>query len=290
MKPVKGLAGVVILYNPDANVINNIKSYAPVLEKLWILDNSEQRNVNLTNLDSLPGNIEVLSDGVNRGIGNRINFALKAALQQGFSWLLTMDQDSSFTPDNLERYTSILSTYSYPSSNIGQVGIGYKNVEQQPDDTSRCEAVTLLITSGTLVNINAAFEVGLMDEDLFIDEVDSDFSYRLALKGFKSIMCHGLYMMHGLGEKKAARSLKNWKITERILHAPVRLYYMTRNYLIMRKKYKQYFPAEFKKKDIDILHVYKNNLLYNKNKLTSLRMIMMGYIDYRRNYVGKFNN
>jgi rhamnosyltransferase len=290
MKPIKGLAGVVILYNPDAGVVENIKTYASVLEKLWVIDNSEKKHQGLAGLQSLPTDVEVLSDGVNRGIGNRINFALKASLQHGFKWLLTMDQDSNFSAANLEAYVARFNGCRELDSDIGQIGVQYKRGGQQPDENISCEPVTLLITSGTIVNVQIAFEVGLMDEDLFIDEVDSDFSYKMALKGFKSLLCKGVYMTHSLGQNKAARSIVNWKKTERFLHVPIRLYYMTRNYLIMRKRYKQYFPADFKKKDVDILHVFKNNLLYNKNKWTSLRMIVRGYIDYQRNYVGRLNN
>ncbi|MDI3321653.1 glycosyltransferase [Pinibacter soli] len=287
MKPIKGLAGVVILYNPDTDVVDNIRSYAPVLEKLWIIDNSEKSHEALVDLQSLPTDVEVLSDGVNRGIGNRINLALKASLQHGFKWLLTMDQDSNFSAANLEAYVAKLNEHAEQDSDIGQIGVQYKRDGQQPDENVVCEPVTLLITSGTFVNVQIAFKVGLMDEDLFIDEVDSDFSYKIALKGFKSLLCKGIYMTHSLGQNIAARSIINWKKTDRFLHVPIRLYYMTRNYLIMRKRYKQYFPADFKKKDVDILHVFKNNLLYNKNKWISLCMIVRGYIDYRRNYVGK---
>lgn len=41
------IAGVVILYNPDESVYKNISSYAPYIQKLYIIDNSEHTNENL---------------------------------------------------------------------------------------------------------------------------------------------------------------------------------------------------------------------------------------------------
>lgn len=38
------LAGVVILYNPDDAVFENLKSYAPFLQMLYVIDNSERIN------------------------------------------------------------------------------------------------------------------------------------------------------------------------------------------------------------------------------------------------------
>lgn len=39
------LAGVVILYNPDDGIIDNIMSYAPFLEHLFIFDNSPRETL-----------------------------------------------------------------------------------------------------------------------------------------------------------------------------------------------------------------------------------------------------
>ena len=42
MKKIK-LAGVVVLYNPDDNYIDNINSYINDIDLLYIIDNSEKR-------------------------------------------------------------------------------------------------------------------------------------------------------------------------------------------------------------------------------------------------------
>lgn len=41
------LAGVVVLYNPDQKVINNINSYIDELDALYLVDNSSADNSTL---------------------------------------------------------------------------------------------------------------------------------------------------------------------------------------------------------------------------------------------------
>ena len=40
------LAGVVVLYNPGMDTINNIKTYIENVDKLYLIDNSSQNNKN----------------------------------------------------------------------------------------------------------------------------------------------------------------------------------------------------------------------------------------------------
>src|SRR4051812_48937331 len=105
---VNGLFGVVILYHPVMEVFHNIRTYAGCLEKLWIIDNSEYDLQNYAEHFTGYTNIEIIQDGNNKGIGARINTALKQTEQSGGLWLLTMDQDSSFSVPNLAAYKKMM--------------------------------------------------------------------------------------------------------------------------------------------------------------------------------------
>ncbi len=41
------IAGVVVLYNPDESVVNNIQSYIQDIEILFVVDNSEEKTASL---------------------------------------------------------------------------------------------------------------------------------------------------------------------------------------------------------------------------------------------------
>jgi len=44
----ENLAGVIVLYNPDGSVINNIVSYIDSLSHLYVIDNSENPDNSLS--------------------------------------------------------------------------------------------------------------------------------------------------------------------------------------------------------------------------------------------------
>ena len=87
------LAGIVTLYNPDKEVKKNIESYLSYLEKLYVIDNTEGKD----NKDRLPKSkkIEYIFKNENIGVASALNIAAKKALDDGYKYLLTMDQDTN---------------------------------------------------------------------------------------------------------------------------------------------------------------------------------------------------
>ncbi|HWB93537.1 MAG TPA: hypothetical protein VG605_16870, partial [Puia sp.] len=73
---IKGLSGVVILYCPDGTVRDNIRTYSDILEKLWVIDNTEGDRQDMAAWFADRENIEIIQDGINAGIGARINTAI----------------------------------------------------------------------------------------------------------------------------------------------------------------------------------------------------------------------
>lgn len=276
-----GLAAVVILYHPDQDLENRISSYLHQVEKLYLIDNTEPAN---------PLNLQVpkitqIADGKNLGISARLNQAAQLAINDGFSWLLMMDQDSSFEGENLSNYLDCLQ--NFPEKNaVAQFGPEFLH---QPNQPGICAAkiTTQLITSGSILNLPAYQQIGPFDEALFIDQVDFEYCYRAVQHGFKNVQFLNVFMNHSLGAVSEYRSLKTAKKTSRSLHSPIRLYYMTRNYLYMRKKYAQAFPAELLQTKKDLLNRIKNNLLYGKSRFAVLKAISAGIFDFSRKKMGK---
>ncbi len=281
------LACTVILYNPGNSFLKNILSYSYLFKKVFIIDNSETNLKDLKKVFKSFSNIETFQDGVNKGIGERLNFAISQTIDNGYDWLLTMDQDSRFTQQNLEAYIKTIATIE-KSKKISQVGIEYFYEEKQPEKNIILRETTHVITSGTFINLRAISVIGLLREDLFIDEVDTEFSYRTIEKGWKNFVCIGVYIIHNLGEKVTAYSFKNLQKSGRTLHAPIRIYYITRNYLFVKKMYKKLLPSTFKQRDKTLLNTFKNNLFYNKEKIKILKMIIRGYVDFKKDKLGKF--
>jgi rhamnosyltransferase len=278
------VAAVIILYNPSGEVVKNIQSYASAIDQLFIVDNST-KPVKLIQ-DSFIGkpNVVYLHDGENKGIATRLNEVIQLAKDE-YDWLLTMDQDSRFSSQAFFNYIDCVGKFEQKE----KVSMFGTNHAEKITTGDFCNSVSVkhLITSGSMLNLKVESKIGGFDENLFIDEVDFEYCLRSVLKGFQVIQFTHIFLEHNLGETVYRRSFKTTKLSSRVLHSPERLYYITRNFLYIRSKYQKTFPGEIKERKKILLNRIKNNLIYQKQRVTVLKYVMKGLWDYRKRRMGK---
>ena len=105
------IAGTVVWYNPNDENIENIKTYIDYVERLYIIDNSKKNNKKLSEKLNNKKIEYIYNNGKNLGISSALNLACKKAKKEDFSWILTMDQDSSFDSENIKEYFKRLEYY-----------------------------------------------------------------------------------------------------------------------------------------------------------------------------------
>lgn len=279
------IAATVILYNPNKIVIQNISSYVNSVERLYILDNTEIPIIEITDsLKSFPNTI-YLHDGENKGIAARLNQVSNLASNEGYDWLLTMDQDSSFGENTFINYLNCLTSFEKKD----KVSMFGTNHVKEAGDVDICNAVNVnhLITSGSVLNLRLVNETGGFDEKLFIDEVDFEYCLRSVAKGFAIIQFVNIFLTHNLGQTSYHRSFKTTKLTSRVLHSPVRIYYMTRNFLYVQSKYRGTFADEINFRRKILFNRIKNNILYNKERFKVINFVLKGFKDYKKSRLGK---
>ncbi len=281
------MIGVVILYNPDEKkVLKNISTYIHSLTLLLVYDNSEKYNPSIEiSLINYSKKIKYFSFLENKGIAFRLNQAIEFAKKYGYDFLLTMDQDSSFSDDDIENYFSIIKNNKI--ANVAQFGINC-----QPSFTkilSKPEIAISLITSGSVINLKHIDNVGIFDESFFIDFVDTEFSYRVTNKGYINLLCSNIVLNHSIGNLILARSFVNFRKSQRIIHSPIRVYYILRNglFLLFRNKSLTYIQ---KKDVIRSMKIIKNDLLYNPNLREVYFYIFRAFRDFVLNKMGKISN
>lgn len=274
------VAGVVILYHPEEEVILNIQSYLPFVDKLFVADNTEGTISQVALQLQAQNKIQILYDGNNEGIAKRLNEAARLAISDGYNWLLTMDQDSMFEDGEMENYLLYTGAFLF-KERTAMFGVEYEKKAVKKE----CEGkeVVQLITSGSILNLNLFTNIGSFDEALFIDEVDLEYCYRSIVNGYKIIQFSNIFMVHHLGKVSYHKSLKNLATTPRVLHSPLRLYYMVRNYLYVAKKYGNRFAENDKYRRTALLNRIKNNFLYGKERMKILRYIIKAYTDFKKN-------
>jgi rhamnosyltransferase len=193
-----------------------------------------------------------------------------------------MDQDSSFKEGDFEKYKMQIQSAAY--TNVAQFGVNCQPNLTIPKEQPE-EALTL-ITSGSILNVSLLKKVGVFNEDLFIDFVDAEFSYRVIQNGHINLMFSNIILNHALGKLIEGRSLANFKKTLRITHSPIRVYYIIRNGLYLLFKAKG-LNAIMKKDVLRCIKILKNDLIYNPELVSVYKNLFSGIFDFLRGKMGK---
>jgi len=276
------IAAIVITYNPGPEVHHNIQTYLNEVDHLYIADNSDPKLSFSAGILDNP-KITLINNGNNEGIAVRLNQVADMAIKAGYDWLLTMDQDSYFEPQHIQAYFDYMLEYPDHES-VAMFGVETVNKPELIADLS--EKADQLITSGSLLNLSLYKDIGPFDENLFIDEVDHEYCYRASVRGYQVIQFTHIFLQHQLGE---AVNIKTVQGTDRStsFHSPLRLYYMMRNFLYVREKYKDVLGHVFKVRTKDLMHRIKNNMLYGPQKWQTLKMVLLAVADFKKRKMGK---
>jgi rhamnosyltransferase len=286
-------AATVILYNPEDDVFENIISYADDVAKIIVVDNSTQHNQKLiSKLQERLPNLLYIDNKANLGIATALNIGCNKALELGYEWILTMDQDSRFI--NFPHYLSCLQELQ----NDKEIAIlaANTNYNETMDIPSQAECqkreVLSAITSANFVNLQKFKEVGGFDEKLFIDLVDYDFSLNMNEAGYKIYELPFIYVKHSLGEVFHRKNLITRKVRAKIEHNPQRVYYFTRNYLYVAAKHRKHFEKQLgllKTLNMLFIHQITKILLYEDQKLKKLKAKFLGLFHYLLQKYGKYD-
>ena len=167
MKKLK-LAAVVVFYNPSEENIKNIDSYEKEVDKIFVVDNSDDDNKRIKSTKK----IEYIKLGENKGIATALNIGAKKAIAEGYEWLLTMDQDSKMTEEIVKKMKSFL--LNTTEKNIGLIS-PYQDIDSDEEISDvEYEDMIEMMTSGNIINLEAYQKIGGFKDWFFIDCVDTE--------------------------------------------------------------------------------------------------------------------
>ena len=274
------VAGVVILYNSSMAVVDNILTYCTHIDRLYAIDNSEQPNPALiSRLRAIP-NLTYKSNGGNLGIGSALNKAANMAIETGYRYLLTMDDDSSASPNMVESMLSFVATQ--PPQQLGIVSVNHSG---KPSSQSFVE-VLYTMTSGNLLILDAFAQVGPFNEQLFIDHVDHDYCLRLNRRKYKVIELPSVLLNHRLGSEQKIRLLG--LVFSYVSHSPLRIYYMVRNGIYVAGQYASVYPA-FRWTVLKLISKEVIKIIFwDTHKVLRFRYVIQGVNDAYRGKLGPF--
>lgn len=264
---------VVVLYNPNIQVLNNIKNY-PKIDQLILVDNSLKNNENLFS-SILSGNDVMYKPLFNNfGIAYALNLGIKS-LNDDIDFVITMDQDSNLT----SRVISVYRNYILSHDNVYALTPQYKTDRNTPKNMYGINKVNLSMQSGSLFNVKMFTKIGYFDEKLFLDVVDWEFFLRMRKHGYDLIRCNEAVLVHSPAQTDSKKILfKNIKYG---VASPVRYYYQARNLLWVGKKYNS-----IKLYTNLLVKLLKILILFN-NKTQYLKYFNKGIRDAEDNRLGE---
>ena len=228
------LATVTVTYNPDLAVLERQLSQLPADAVKVFVDNASNVEI-LSGLRTMlleNPNAILLENADNQGLSAALDRGVRYVLDSAWdcSLVLLLDQDSEPETGSIQCLTRMLATLVSAGLMPGAVGPQLRDadsgsfhgfhqmtnwrwsraypsvVESQPIP------VASLNGSGTLMPLAVYLHGGGLDHTLFIDHVDTDWSFRLLDKGYSLWGVPEAVFRHRMGERGLRYWLAGWSM------------------------------------------------------------------------------
>jgi len=290
MKPSPSLeirvCAVVVTYNPDPTFLDNIATLGAQVNHVVVVDNgsadtTEQR---LQELDRRE-HCTVIRNRQNLGIAAALNLGVKFAMDRGFNWVATFDQDSRiserFIPQMLETYRQ--TPHPEHIAIIAPTYVDRESGVNRPVDRASNGTILHTMTSGSMMPAIVIRKLGPFDESLFMDYVDIEFCLRARHRGMLILQSPAI-LYHSCGR------LTHHRIFGRLFgasnHSAGRRYYITRNRLRLLVPYATDWPWAWREIKAIISEAAKIALVEDE-KWKKFRAMAAGTVDALSGKVGK---
>lgn len=263
----------IVTFNPDIERLNeNLDAVLKQSSNVVIIDNGSDNYDDFIKV--IDRRVVVIHNESNEGIASALCSIMDYARDNGFTWVLTLDQDSVIVSGLIDVYLHYSADESFSDVAAFTCLIKDRNYIDEKYEKQLLEVVEVpyCITSATFMNVEKYYRTKGYDRSFFIDAVDFDICYSLRECGYRlcRVNFEGLYHEVGHGEN---RFFLGKKIV--VYHqTPMRIYYFARNMIIMSKKHRKLFPwFSLVKKE---LALFMRIVLYEDNRSEKLKFFFKG--------------
>jgi rhamnosyltransferase len=241
----RSVCAVIVTYHPSLEMLAAIPLVLQQVQGLVVVDNgSSSSELALLRAANESQSFALIENGENLGVAEALNQGVRWAQSRGFSWVVLFDQDSKITDRFIgnmfarwnshplrERIGSLHPLHTDPETGVAEI------IERRAKDGGP----VIAITSGALMPIWIFDKIGMFASEYFVDEVDAEYSFRIRAAGYLLADSPQAVLLHKIGHPKKA-SLFGFSFTP-THHSALRRYYMTRNRVVLYRKYLPVFPG-----------------------------------------------
>jgi len=258
------LASVTVTYNPDCEMLRAQLRALPEASLKIVVDNAsaQPRLSEIETLVARTANAVLVCNSENLGLAAATNQGVREAGERAAQTrlVLLLDQDTEPMPGSIEALVAGFERLSASGGRVGGVGpilrdaatglthgfhrhTRWRWTRTYPTEGAIAPVPCASLNgSGTLVPVDVFLDLGGLDESLFIDHVDTEWSFRLLAAGYGLWGIPQAVFTHRMGQA----SLRFWWFGWRLWpsRAPRRHYFLFRNAVRLMKR--PYVPTVWK--------------------------------------------
>lgn len=250
------LITITVTYHPDLELLRTQLLSLPNDSLKLIVDNAsgvQDRKV-MQDISNNIAHTYLIENPVNVGLATAFNQGVAQArqLRPLAQWCLLLDQDSEPQPGSIASLLEGVEHLKQRGEQVGCVGpvlidaiTGLSHGFHQATRwywrrtyplpyAKEPVPCTNLNGSGTLVSIDIFNKTGGLDESLFIDHVDTEWSFRILSLGYTLWGIPTAIFLHRMGQSSFRYWLFGWRVWPQ--RSPLRHYYLFRNAIWLMKR------------------------------------------------------
>ena len=252
------VATVTVTFNPDMGLLRTQLDALPRESVKLVVDNASQPEVlrDIESLVALTPNARLLRNDRNLGLAAAVNRGVRAVRDAASTarFVLLLDQDSEPAHGSIEALVTGFVALQASDERVGCVGPTlldvatglthgfhqctrwrWKRVYPAPGASEPVPCANLN-GSGTLVPVDLFLDLGGLEDDLFIDHVDTEWAFRVLAHGYSLFGIPQAVFRHRMGDASQRIWLFGWRVWP--VRSPRRHYFLYRNAaMLMRRNY-----------------------------------------------------
>jgi len=276
------IVGVITSFYPEIDELErNINSFLPYIDRLIIWENTPMEASVIDKLLTRLNNekVEVKTTGKNEYLSKPFNICFQWAKKQGYTHVLTMDQDSRFEPDQFPVYLN-----SIRNCTDNSIAVFAPNAENF-DQSQELLELKGVITSGSVYVLQVFDDSLMFNEDFLIYMVDAEYCIRARLKGYKIICFTKIHLIHNMGyaeKSKLGLVINNYSAQS--------TYYIIRNVILTWKLHPDYMNRKAKCGFYRYKVFYRlGKIIFEKNAILKCKAILLALIHGHLSKGGRFD-
>lgn len=270
--PIPRVSSITVAFNPNPErFAAQLSALLDQVDQIIVVDNGSQPSVadilqqlSRAQPDFKGSRVKLIPLQDNQGVARGFNIGAREARSHGADFVLLLDHDSVPAPSMVSllvagyqrciavpgsqrvaavgpRVNDLRDPHEYPFIRLGWLHNRHVRCGDSDQGVIACD---FLISSGSLIALEVFAAVGDFDEALFIDSVDLEWCCRARARKFALYGVCAALLDHRLGDHRRVFV----KVIKLVVHSPARIYYMTRNRLLLYQR--PYMPLKWKLKDL----------------------------------------